>query len=378
MDIYPWLLSYDNVLIAFRVFSQRIDRKTLLGNGTACTVYVKRSAKRLPSTINQMLQEFRKDGLNAPLNAFNILEITENSNARRLSHTVHRVLKYRLKSPDVDITFYPHRDDSAIQRPPPVFELECGPEHITLQYLLGTVDIPEAGYDDNARLINEWLHQLGLDATPELQKKIGLEQVMVWVGDQLTVDRLRNLARFRAEDENSFERLDWLVSPPGWLHICMAFANSIHKQHIGSRTSKGRGLSAAFSALGRKGLEKTKTQGPFFHDLDETLHIIAEAQFRELWLLVGGVSNLADLQKIVSEHASSTALAMNRAKKQVDELKEQSIMFLRDVLPYILLRTDLIPEMLYRFMLELLQGLNREWPPELRCVFICSAVDWIS
>ncbi|KAK7041390.1 hypothetical protein R3P38DRAFT_3453925 [Favolaschia claudopus] len=333
MDIYPWLLSYDNVLIAFRVFSQRIDRKTLLGNGTACTVYVKRSAKRLPSTINQMLQEFRKDGLNAPLNAFNILEITENSNARRLSHTVHR-------SPDVDITFYPHRDDSAIQRPPPVFELECGPEHITLQYLLGTVDIPEAGYDDNARLINEWLHQLGLDATPELQKKIGLEQVMVWVGDQLTVDRLRNLARFRAEDDNSFER----------------------------RTSKGRGLSAAFSALGRKGLEKTKTQGPFFHDLDETLHIIAEAQFRELWLLVGGVSNLADLQKIVSEHASSTALAMNRAKKQVDELKEQSIMFLRDVLPYILLRTDLIPEMLYRFvggnnskyphreMLELLQG----------------------
>ncbi|KAK7001084.1 hypothetical protein R3P38DRAFT_3049890 [Favolaschia claudopus] len=133
----------------------------------------------------------------------------------------------------------------------------------------------------------------------------------------------------------------------------MVFANSIHKQHIG--TSKGRGLSAAFSALGRKGLEKTKTQGPFFHDLDETLHIIAEAQFRELWLLVGGVSNLADLrrkspaelyklaEKIVSEHASSTALAMNRAKKQ-----------------------DLIPEMLYRFMLELLQGLNREWPPELR------------
>ncbi|KAK6981186.1 hypothetical protein R3P38DRAFT_2893991 [Favolaschia claudopus] len=115
----------------------------------------------------------------------------------------------------------------------------------------------------------------------------------------------------------------------------MVFANSIHKQHIG--TSKGRGLSAAFSALGRKGLEKTKTQGPFFHDLDETLHIIAEAQFRELWLLVGGVSNLADLrrkspaelyklaEKIVSEHASSTALAMNRAKKQVDELKEQSI-----------------------------------------------------
>ncbi|KAK6974274.1 hypothetical protein R3P38DRAFT_3482943 [Favolaschia claudopus] len=352
-----------------------VDRpKDASRDGTACTVYVKRSAKRLPSTINQMLQEFRKDGLNAPLNAFNILEITENSNARRLSHTVHRVLKYRLKSPDVDITFYPHRDDSAIQRPPPVFELECGPEHITLQYLLERLTSPRPGMTIMPRLINEWLHQLGLDATPELQKKIGLEQVMVWVGDQLTVDRLRNLARFRAEDDNSFERLDWLVSPPGWLHICMAFANSIHKQHIGSRTSKGRGLSAAFSALGRKGLEKTKTQGPFFHDLDETLHIIAEAQFRNPPLQTG--------RKDCFEHASSTALAMNRAKKQVDELKEQSIMFLRDVLPYILLRTvikhgrcwinggfnsrDVVPlrgrkqlKVPHREMLELLQGLNR-------------------
>ncbi|KAK7043415.1 hypothetical protein R3P38DRAFT_3440329 [Favolaschia claudopus] len=398
MDIYPWLLSYDNVLIAFRVFSQRIDKKTLLGNGTACTVYIKRSAKRLPNTINRLLQEFRKDGLNAPLDAFAIFEITEISNSRRLSHTVHRVLKYLLESPDFDIASYPHRDDSAIQSPPPIFELECGPEHTTMQYLLGTVDIPEAAYDDNARLINEWLHQLGLDATPELQRKIGLEQVMVWVGDQLTVDRLRNLTRFRAEDDNSFERLDWLVSPPGWLHICMAFANSIHKQHSGS--SKGRGLSAAFNVLGRKGLDKTKTQGPFFHDLNETLHIIAEAQFRELWLLVGRVSSLADLRQktpadlyklaqiIVSEHASSNALASNRAKKRVDELKEQSIMFLRDILPYVMLRAaikhgdvglmeDFIPEMLYRFvggsnskyqieMLELLQGLNKEWPPELR------------
>lgn len=62
-------------------------------------------------------------------------------------------------------------------------------------------------------------------------------------------------------------------------------------------------------------------------------------------------------------------------------------MFLRDVIPFILLRAavrtgdvgimeDMIPLMLYRFiggrnsnyageMLELLQGLHREWPPEV-------------
>jgi hypothetical protein len=266
-----------------------------------------------------------------------------------------------------------------------------------LQYLLGSVDIPEAAYEDNARLIIEWLRQLKLD-DPELQKKIGLERIMAWVGDQLTVDRLRNLFRFRAEDDNSFDRLDWLIVSAGWLHISMAFANSIHKQHLG--TSKGRGLSAVFDTLGRKGLQSSKTQGPFFHDLDETLHIIAEAQVRELWLQVGGVKDLAELrqkgpedllklaEKIVSNHASSAALVMRRARNQKDELKEQSIMFLRDVLPYIMLRSaiergdvglmeDMIPQMLFGFigrrnskyaieMLELLQALNRDWPPEIR------------
>ncbi|KAK7059555.1 hypothetical protein R3P38DRAFT_3167995 [Favolaschia claudopus] len=382
---YPWLLSYDNALIAFRVFAQRIDNKTLLGNGTACTAYIKRGAKALPDTSNRSFQEFRREGLRNPLSELDITEIDELSVPRRRSHIVFIVLDYLLQSPDFDLQSYDERDHAAIQRPPPVFELPCGPEHITIQYLLGTVDIPEAAYEDNARLINEWLKQLGLN-DPEIHKKIGLERVMAWVGDQLTVDRLRNLIRFRAEDDNSFERLDWLIPPPGWLHICMAFANSIHNQHLGS--PKGRGLSAAFDLLQRKGLQSSKTQGPFFHDLNETLHIIAEAQIRELWLEVGGVANLGDLrqktpeelyklaEKIVSDHASS------------DELKEQSIMFLRDVLPYILLRTaikrgdvglmeDMIPHMLFRFiggkhnkyaieMLELLQGLHRDWPPEVR------------
>ncbi|KAJ7656766.1 hypothetical protein DFH06DRAFT_1045420, partial [Mycena polygramma] len=48
MDRFPWLMTYDNALIAFRVFSQRVDKKTLHGSGTAGTVYIKRSAKPLP------------------------------------------------------------------------------------------------------------------------------------------------------------------------------------------------------------------------------------------------------------------------------------------------------------------------------------------
>ncbi|KAJ7114321.1 hypothetical protein C8R44DRAFT_710147 [Mycena epipterygia] len=400
MEDFPWLMSYDNALVAFRVFSQRVDKKTLHGSGTAGTVYIKRSAKLLPKEINRMVQEFRREGMRNPLTGADIFKISLAADTRRLPHIIFLILHYLFESPDFDFSTYSEKNDPLLQKPSPIRQLPCGREHITLQYLLGTLNIPEASYEDNARLIIEWLRQLKADH-PDAQKKLGLEQIMAWIGDQLTVDRLRNLFRFRAEDDNSFERLDWLLVPPGWLHIQMAFANSLHKQHLG--TSNGRGLSAAFDVVNRKGLQSSQTQGPFFHDLSETLHIIAEAQIREVWLEVAKVENLTELrkkkpqelyklaEKIVADHASSSALVRMKLKPQPDELKSQSIMFLRDVIPFILLRSavkhgdvgfmeDMLPFMLYRFiggknsnytgeMLELLQGLHREWPPEI-CEFI--------
>ncbi|KAJ7718343.1 hypothetical protein B0H16DRAFT_1740112 [Mycena metata] len=400
MDRFPWLMSYDNALLTFRVFAQRVDKKTLHGSGTAGTVYIKRSARPLPGEINRMLQEFRRDGMKKPLTGAEIFKISMLADTRRVPHILYLILSYLFDSPDFDFSTYSGHDHPLLQKPNGIRPLPFGKDHITLQYLLGTLDIPEASYEDNARLIIEWLKQLNF-RRPEAQQKLGLEQIMACVGDQLTVDRLRNLFRFRAEDDNSFERLDWLVVPPGWLHIQMAFANSLHKQHLG--TSKGRGLSAAFDVMNRRGLQSSATQGPFFHDLSETLHIIAEAQIREVWLEVGKVQNLKDLrtktpvelfslaEKIVAEHASSAALVQMNRKPRPDELKAQSIMFLRDVIPFILLRSavrhgdvgimeDMIPHLLFRFiggkntnytteMFELLQGLHREWPPEL-CEFI--------
>ncbi|KAJ6565956.1 hypothetical protein DFH09DRAFT_919327 [Mycena vulgaris] len=335
-----------------------------------------------------------------PLTGAEIFKISILADTRRIPHIIFLILHYLFESPEFDFATYIGKDDPLLQKPSPIRQLPSGREHVTLQYLLGTLNIPEASYEDNSRLIVEWLRQLHFNL-PEAQQKLGLEQVMAWIGDQLTVDRLRSLFRFRAEDDNSFERLDWLVFPPGWLHISMAFANSLHKQHLG--TMKGRGLSAAFDILNRKGLQTSQMQGTFFHDLNEALHIIVEAQIREVWLQVGKAKNLADLrtktpqelyklaERILADHASSAALLRIKLKPEPDKVKSQSVMFLRDVLPYVLLRSavkhgdvgimeDMLPLMLFRFiggknshytveMLELLQGLRREWPPEI-CDFI--------
>jgi hypothetical protein len=66
MDSFPWLISYDNVNIPFRVFSQRLDNQGEFGNGTAATVYIKRDAKPLSPTANRDLQEHRASGLKNP------------------------------------------------------------------------------------------------------------------------------------------------------------------------------------------------------------------------------------------------------------------------------------------------------------------------
>lgn len=398
---YPFFVSHDNVNIPFRVFSQRLDNKGEFGNGTAATVYVKRNAKPLHMDENRNLQETRAEGLKKPLQPLEIMNMDLESAGRIQDRMCDEVLQFLIGSPKFDLKTYVHGDSLLLQRLPAVHPLPCGPENITLQYMLGTVDIPEASYDDNDRLLIEWLRQLRKNA-PDEKRRLALEQLIVWVGDQLTVDRLRGLFKIRAEDMNSYDRMDWIVPVFGWLHLEMAVENSIHKQYLG--TSSGRGLAHDFAVLERKGLSSVLTKGPFHHNLQEALYHIAEAHIRIDICMVAGVSDLKELRKkspeqlvelartVVEEHASTAAIdkiSHGTSQEKQDEVKRQTVMFNRDVLQYIVLdhaikhgdvgiMEDSLPHLLFRFqgsgqsnyaieILELLQNLRKEWPDELRC-----------
>jgi hypothetical protein len=298
MSIFPWLISHDNVQIPFRVFSQRLDNQGEFGNGTAATVYIKRDSIPLSETANHNLKKTRAAGMQNPLTALDIFDIANESYPRIEEHATYHVLRFLLSSPQFDLGTYPGKDSNVLQPPPPVRQLPTGPDHITLQYLLGTVNIPEASYADNDRLLEEWARQIGWENMGE-KMKIALQKVVAWIGDQLTVDRLRGLFKFRAEDENSFERLDFTVLIFGWLHAQMAFANSLHKQYLG--TTSGRGLKHAFELLERKGLANVLTKGPFHHNLEEALYHVAEAHILEDWLVVSGASQISDLRSRTPE-----------------------------------------------------------------------------
>jgi hypothetical protein len=264
--------------------------------------------------------------------------------------------------------------------------------------MLNTAHIEEASYEGNDRVLKKWWRQLKLDS-PDKQKQTGEEKVIVWVGDQLTVSRLRGLQKFRCNDLNSFERLAFIKEVFGWFHAQIAFEHSLHSQYYG--TQLGFGLIHAFDLLKRKGLQSPTVEGTFHHHLKEGLLHISEARFRDLWCVIGKVDKLADLRsrtpeqlyalaiKIVDDHASTAALqkmAANKSRK--DELLYQSTQMARDLLDYVnfdaAIKTgdvgtlqDLLPRLLFRFIggknknyaieiLELLQGLHREWPPDLK------------
>ena len=196
--------------------------------------------------------------------------------------------------------------------------LPHGPEHVTLQYLLGSINIPEVSYADNECVVEELLRQLGLISGTEEEQKLTLEKVLAWIGDQMTVDHLCGLFKFCSQDTNSFDRLDWMVLVFGWLHLQMAFANSLHKQYLGM--AAGRGLMQAFTLLKCKGLGSSAMKGPFHHDLIEALYHVAEVHVRIDWLTVTKAKCLKELQswppaklleyahKLVDEHASSNAV----------------------------------------------------------------------
>ena len=393
----PWHISHDNVNLPMRVFSQRLHNQSHFVSGTAGTVWQLPDHAALPATANRDFNSYRAENSNTLFPYGKLLYQDEAADRRIEAWHVHHILSTLLTSPDfVD---YKDRNALALAQPSPTQQLGHGKENVVKQHILGTCTLEEASYDGTMKVIDEFFKQLGL-ATEVEQKKIAEERFIPWLGDQMTIDRLRGMWNYRHDDHNSFDRMDCMLPVFGWFHLIMTFANSLHKQYLMNSAVIGS-LRQAFDVLNRKGLIVQSTKGPFWHNLDEAIFHIAEAHFRACWLLVGGVNDLKDLTrksptelkgmalKIIKQHASQEALfeMQSLPVDKQDEVQMQWSMWNRDVLSYIELRhaihsgdvgriEDLLPVMAFRFagggnsnytieILELCQGLYQEWPKEV-------------
>ena len=311
--------------IPFCTYAQRINRQHHFDLGTAATIYLQPHAPSIPAISFQALQSQRAMGGKTPITFQKIIGLEREAVQRCHPHFVWHVLWALIQTPEFNFATYPSWNDPAFMPPKPTHELPCGQDYVTKQYLLETQQVEEASYNGNLKLLGIWQDQLGLGGRAE-KVVTGTDRVVVFVGDQLTAERMHGLYKLRCEDHNGHDRLDWLVPIFGWFHLLMAFANSLHKQYLG--TGAGRGLMHAFTILSRKGLGTVQTRGPFHQHLHKAITHVAEAHFRTCWKVMGGVDRLADLRsksptelfqlanKIITSMVSSDAMEHPSANPQ--------------------------------------------------------------
>ncbi|KAK7059466.1 hypothetical protein R3P38DRAFT_3167861 [Favolaschia claudopus] len=215
---HPWILTYDNVVILFGLFSQRLDNLQKLNSGTAATVYFNPKGKPLPPSANAKLKARRAGNLNNPMTGAELWKLMGDSEKQLRPFNIHTLLDFLLNSAEFDLEKYPFADHQLLMPLERLNGLPTGKDAKWIQRLLGSVNQPEA----------KWLKQLRL-MDSAITKDIGLNRVLFFLGDQLTVSRIRGLFHRRAGDDNSFDRLDYLVPVFGWLHFTMTVANSLHE-----------------------------------------------------------------------------------------------------------------------------------------------------
>lgn len=341
---YLIFLSHDNVNVGFLAFEQRVDNQTRFESGCAANVYVLKQPTVFPNSA--ALHATRRASGLPPITSLEILMLDAKSSNRLHARAVHRVLRFLLESPEFNVKSYEYNDSDLLKGPPPVTELPSGSNHRAEQFMLQTKHMDEASYDGNMRLLDEWLRQLKLDSKAD-QMKLATDQIIPFVGDKLTVSRLRGLQHFRSQDHNGYDRFDWMVVLFGWFHLQMTFATSLFAQYLG--TSSGSGLAQAFDLLKRKGLPSTSTKGPFHHNLEEALYHVSEAHFTDIWKKATGADQLSDLrqkdprelltiaERIVDRYACNEAVVSHQELPvaEQDEVFRTAIQWNRDVLEYL-------------------------------------------
>jgi hypothetical protein len=297
LSISPWFGIHDNVNIPFKVYEQWLQNQSHFDSGTAGTVIIIKDPDcAMPNFAASRVQFV--DGVKSPVTFRNIIELNLKSSGHLKALAIHVVLKFLVGATDFDFENYKYNDSSVFSHPNSTCQLKTGPGTATCQYMLDLLHIEEVSYKGNDRVLEEWFRETKFKATGE--------QLLIWVGDQLTVSRIRGLKKYRCEDLNLQDCLEFLQPVFGWFHAQITMEHSLHSQYYGTRA--GHGLKHAFELLSRKGLQSTSVQGIFHQNIKEGLTHIAAACFCDVWCTVGQVQSLKDLKNLTPEHLKAMAI----------------------------------------------------------------------
>ncbi|KAF9322135.1 hypothetical protein BG006_002474 [Podila minutissima] len=197
--------------------------------------------------------------------------------------------------------------------------------------------IDQSTVEGNRDILNEIMEALELK--PELWFD-DLTRIVV-AGDQLTLARIRSIAKLRWDEKKAYYRLEWATPVLQLFHLQMVLASAILKTHWGSKKSPGS-LCYFITILEKKRISHDK---PNFHDLDELLRQIFDAMVLLIWEIELKIEISAKGSAQSPKSSSDIKDKANDILKQylaTDNLhtigNQQSInaaLFIRDMLLYI-------------------------------------------
>jgi hypothetical protein len=396
--------SSDNINIAYKVGEQRLDNQDHFESGSAATIYILKHIDQLPPELAEVRRQQKLAGRKTPLQWPDLVALETEASLKIYEYHKHLVLQIMVDTPEFGFECYEWRDSAVFKPPAPVMQLSVGKNHRTQQYVLPVLQGEVASQQGTERATIWQLEYVFLGALKDQdhRKAIALLTVIVWTGDQLTIQRLRYIIMHRAGEYNEWDRLGMLEPLLAWLHTRMNCGNNIHKQYYGDDREGDFGLAHLFQFLGRRKLHTPSTQGIFYHTLDEALTHILHSLVRALWLHVSGEKSLSALHtlspqelcslagKIIDEHASNKPLAFLKGlhSSKTDHLRQKTVMMFRDLLDWVMLgqviktgdvgmMKHMLPRLLFRFegggssnytteIVEVIQGFVHEWTPEFQ------------
>jgi hypothetical protein len=248
-----FMVVYDNINMAFRRYNQRTTNQDSFENGTTATVIL---TPKMPN-VEQYQDPTRH------LRASDLYPTAEQEVHLKATHSYHLAEVLR------------RRGSNGFKNPFPEPIKNRLKVEKTEAYPLPSMHIDQSTVEGNRDILDEIMKTL------ELGPESWFDDLtrMIIAGDQLTLARIRAIARLRWDEEKAYYRLEWAIPVLQLFHLQMVLASAILKTHWGSKKTPGS-LCYFITVLEKKRISRDK---PNFHDLDELLRHVFDAMVLLLW-----------------------------------------------------------------------------------------------
>ncbi|KAG8698170.1 hypothetical protein FRC09_007391 [Ceratobasidium sp. 395] len=293
----PLGFMYDNIDIFFKIAEQTTGKIDTLESGTCATAFELFKADPKDMLVSDLMARFDKA---PPLALKDILHSPDEAKLHR-ECMIFIILDIIVTKGGPEFAKY----RSLLDRIAPASSRKRELHHDTL-HPLPTMHINESTVKGNIEICNAIFKEVGFDTSnAEFQRFVRLI-----AGDQLTVSRLRAIARNRMGHESGYESFDWLVAITGLFHLKMAQAQGILETHLGDSNSS-------------RNPKPLPSPAPF-RTIRDLIRVSLHGRILDCLLLVSGAPELVSLATELSELDSraSTEESHDRSFARLRELAE--------------------------------------------------------